>query len=187
MPQAIRAFRNLNHPGLVMAVQRIQQIEDEFLLGGYVAMMLKEYEEAQELFLASSKPIAALEMRRDLLHWDAALQLARNLAPDEIPFICREYATEMECVGDYVNALMHFEKAITQPLDERSTNSDHSLRHAVGRADDLLMLYEGQMWKDASQESARWQNCEEESYLEHVKLCNAGIARNAIRLGDWKR
>jgi WD repeat-containing protein 19 len=40
--------------------------------------------QAQELFLSSSAPVAALEMHRDLLHWDQALKLAHTLAPKEI-------------------------------------------------------------------------------------------------------
>ena len=35
-------------------------------------------------------------MRRDLLHWDQALELAKSLAPDQIPFISREYAQQLE-------------------------------------------------------------------------------------------
>ncbi|XP_019491540.1 PREDICTED: WD repeat-containing protein 19 [Hipposideros armiger] len=52
-------------------------------------------------------------MRRDLLHWDNALQLAKRLAPDQIPFISKEYAVQLEVMGDYVNALAHYEKGIT--------------------------------------------------------------------------
>ena len=50
----------------------------------------------QDLYLRSSTPVAALEMRRDLLHWDQALQLAKKLSPDQIPFISREYAQQLE-------------------------------------------------------------------------------------------
>lgn len=35
-------------------------------------------------------------MRRDLLHWDQALNLAKTLAPNQIPFISREYAQQLE-------------------------------------------------------------------------------------------
>lgn len=35
-------------------------------------------------------------MRRDLLNWDQALELAKSLAPDQIPFISREYAQQLE-------------------------------------------------------------------------------------------
>lgn len=35
-------------------------------------------------------------MRRDLLHWDSALMLAKRLAEDQIPFISKEYAVHLE-------------------------------------------------------------------------------------------
>ncbi|VDK22852.1 unnamed protein product [Anisakis simplex] len=36
------------------------------------------------------------QMRRDLLHWEKALQLANRLAPEQIPFISKEYAQQLE-------------------------------------------------------------------------------------------
>ena len=53
-------------------------------------------------------------MRRDLLNWDTALQLAQSLASDEIPFISREYAQQLEFTGDYHAALRHYEAAVTR-------------------------------------------------------------------------
>lgn len=44
----------------------------------------------------SGEPVAALYMRRDLLQWDQALQLANKLAPNEVPYIAREYAQQLE-------------------------------------------------------------------------------------------
>ena len=44
----------------------------------------------------SGTPVAALEMRRDLLQWEMALQLANKLAPEQIPDISREYAHQLE-------------------------------------------------------------------------------------------
>ena len=35
-------------------------------------------------------------MRRDLLHWDQALELAKSLAAEQIPYISREYAQQLE-------------------------------------------------------------------------------------------
>ncbi|OON22984.1 WD domain, G-beta repeat protein, partial [Opisthorchis viverrini] len=173
---AVRCFRRSNNPGLVLSIRRIQSIEDAYLLAGYVAMILKEFDEAEQLFLASSKPHAALEMRRDLLHWEAALQLARSLAPQEIPEICREYAVEMECLGDYVNALMHFERALT-PVDLNDLVNTDSDRLEANSGDALNILESENVFRQ--KDEAFWQ--------EHIMLCNAGIARNAIRLGDWKR
>ena len=50
----------------------------------------------QDWYLKSSQPVAALQMRRDLMQWDQALQLAGKLAPEQIPYIAREYAQQLE-------------------------------------------------------------------------------------------
>ncbi|KAK2164923.1 hypothetical protein LSH36_57g01034 [Paralvinella palmiformis] len=93
-------------------------------------MFLEDFNLAQDLFLASSFPGAALDMRRDLLHWDAALQLAKALAPEQIPYISKEYAQQLEFTGDYANALMHYEKGITKDPEQR----DHDEACAGGVA-----------------------------------------------------
>ena len=51
-------------------------------------------------------------MRRDLLHWEKALLLANRLAPDQIPFISKEYAQQLEFTGDYGNSQVHYEQGI---------------------------------------------------------------------------
>ncbi|NWY13192.1 WDR19 protein, partial [Aphelocoma coerulescens] len=110
---AIRVFRTCGNAGMVMSLEQIKGIEDHNLLAGHLAMFTSDFNLAQDLYLASSCPIAALEMRKDLQHWDRALQLAKRLAPDQIPFISKEYAVQLEFMGDYVNALAHYEKGIT--------------------------------------------------------------------------
>jgi WD repeat-containing protein 19 len=50
----------------------------------------------QELFLASSTPKEALNMQRDLLNWEQALKLASRLAPEETPYISKEYGQQLE-------------------------------------------------------------------------------------------
>ncbi|CAH8523624.1 unnamed protein product [Heterobilharzia americana] len=147
---AIRCFRSSKDPGLVLAVQRIQKIEDRFLLAGYIAMILKEFDDAQELFLASTEPIAALEMRRDLLHWEDALQLARKLALKKSHL-------------SIVNMLLKWN--VPETTDEYV-----SLRNSEQRDFQSKDHGEG-----------------EDEWSKHVSLCNAGIARNTIRLGDFKR
>ena len=69
-------------------------------------------------------------MRRDLLHWDSALQLAKALAPEQIPFISKEYAQQLEFTGDYGNALQHYEKGVTSDQAQR----DHDEACAAGIA-----------------------------------------------------
>ncbi|XP_027999472.2 WD repeat-containing protein 19 [Eptesicus fuscus] len=110
---AIRVYRAIGDVGMVMSLEQIKGIEDNNLLAGHLAMFTNDFNLAQDLYLASSCPVAALEMRRDLQHWDSALQLAKRLAPDQIPLISKEYAIQLEFTGDYVNALAHYEKGIT--------------------------------------------------------------------------
>ena len=52
-------------------------VEDKNLLAGKISMLFGDYNRAQDLYLASSRPSAALDMRRDLLQWDQALKLAQ--------------------------------------------------------------------------------------------------------------
>ncbi|VDN11625.1 unnamed protein product [Dibothriocephalus latus] len=158
---AIQAFRRLNHCGLVLAVQRMAAVEEKHLLYGYVSMFLGDFDRAQEFFLASSKPVAALEMRRDLLHWDAALQLARSLQPSQVPLISREYAFELEC----------------RALDRTPCADKASLLEGVE------WLCEEPLVADISAMG----DVAVSDWNEHEALCNAGIARNTIRLGDYKR
>ena len=46
---------------------------------GHISMLLGDYNQAQDLYLQSSQPLEALNMRRDLLQWDQALTLADRL------------------------------------------------------------------------------------------------------------
>ncbi|GFN82173.1 WD repeat-containing protein 19-like [Plakobranchus ocellatus] len=127
---AIRVYREVGDVGMVSSLQQIKNTEDKNQLCGYIAMFLGEFNLAQDLFLASQYPLAALEMRRDLLHWDSALQLAKALAPEQIPYISREYAQQLEFTGDYMSALSHYEKGVTQQENQR----DHDEVCAAGIA-----------------------------------------------------
>ena len=94
MPLATRVYRELGDAGMVMAMQKLEGVDDAALLAGHVALVCGYHDLAQELFLASSHPISALEMRRDLLDWEVALKLAQTLAPDQVPSISREFQPE---------------------------------------------------------------------------------------------
>lgn len=86
----------LDDVSMVWALESLVDIEDYKLLYGYISMYLGEFDKAQQWFLNSSHPTAALEMRRDLLQWDQALQLAKKMAPEQIALISREYAQQLE-------------------------------------------------------------------------------------------
>ncbi|NXN95131.1 WDR19 protein, partial [Rhinopomastus cyanomelas] len=131
---AIRVYRASGNAGMVMSLEQVKGIEDHNLLAGHLAMFTGDFSLAQDLYLASSCPTAALEMRKDLQHWDSALQLAKRLAPDQIPFISKEYAAQLEFLGDYVNALAHYEKGIT------GNNKEHDAACLAGLAQMSIRL-----------------------------------------------
>jgi WD repeat-containing protein 19 len=109
---AARVYRQMGDAGMVMALQSIQHIEDRNLLAGHLSSLFCEYQRAQELFLASSNPVAALEMRQDLLQWDQALKLASTLAPARLPEVCIHYGQQQEMRSNTDEALRLFETAL---------------------------------------------------------------------------
>ena len=81
---------------MVWALQKLENIEELALLSGHVCTLLEDYNQAEKFFLQSSEPVEALYLRRDLMQWEQALSLAQKLKPDEIPYIAREYAQQLE-------------------------------------------------------------------------------------------
>ncbi|PIC42692.1 hypothetical protein B9Z55_009686 [Caenorhabditis nigoni] len=93
---AIRIFREIGDAAMVMALEQIEAIEEKNLLHAQIYTILGRYDEAEQMYLDSSRPIEALNMRRDLLEWPKALVLAETMDPKEIPFLSKEYAQELE-------------------------------------------------------------------------------------------
>jgi WD repeat-containing protein 19 len=122
---AIRVHRQLGDAGMVMGLERIRHIEDKNLLAGHIAMLFADYTQAQDLFLTSSRPATALEMRRDLLHWDQALKLARTLAKEQVPELSVQYAQQLEFKGEHDAALRMYESGCNG-VDENGTPMDVS-------------------------------------------------------------
>eukprot|EP01065_Artemidia_motanka_P034939 TRINITY_DN4291_c0_g1_i2.p1 TRINITY_DN4291_c0_g1~~TRINITY_DN4291_c0_g1_i2.p1 ORF type:complete len:1462 (+),score=461.23 TRINITY_DN4291_c0_g1_i2:98-4483(+) len=121
---AIRVYRMVNQPSMVLALDKLRYINEKSLLLGHVAMLFKNFDEAQQHFTRSSCPVLALEMRRDLMHWNAALELSERLAPDQIPQICRENAMQLEFRGDYQQALEMFRRGVVADVSQEPSNSD---------------------------------------------------------------
>ncbi|OWK54679.1 WD repeat-containing protein 19 [Lonchura striata] len=59
---AIRVYRTSGNAGMVMSLEQVKGIEDHNLLAGHLAMFTSDFNLAQDLYLASSCPIAALEV-----------------------------------------------------------------------------------------------------------------------------
>ena len=59
-------YRHIQHAGMVMSLLELSREEDTALLTGNCFMLLSQFDAAQDHFLKSSNPLAALDMRRDL-------------------------------------------------------------------------------------------------------------------------
>ena len=131
---AIWIYRHQGHASMVMSLERVKHIEDKNLLAGHI-LVLKDadYNTAQELFLRSSYPQAALEMRKDLKHWEEALKLADQLDPDSIGQISREYGGMLEVRGDYPSALDYYQqvRAPSRCVLRRWHMPPHSTRSVI--------------------------------------------------------
>jgi WD repeat-containing protein 19 len=115
---AARVYQRLGDAGMVAALTALGRVEDRTALSGHMALLFGDYALAQDLFLASpSAPAAALDMRRDLLQWEAALKLAETLAPAQVPSISLECAKQLEFKGDAGAALAMYNAAADRCVD----------------------------------------------------------------------
>lgn len=64
---ALRVYRQLGDAPMVLALSQLRSVEDRLLLAGHLAAMDGRADAAQDLFLRSAYPEAALELRCDLL------------------------------------------------------------------------------------------------------------------------
>uniref|UniRef100_A0A915E0N9 WDR19 WD40 repeat domain-containing protein n=1 Tax=Ditylenchus dipsaci TaxID=166011 RepID=A0A915E0N9_9BILA len=94
---AIRIFRFIGDVGMVWRLEELLYTEEALTLAGHVTALLgTDFDSADDLFCRSKEPRNALDMRRDIQHWDRALNLAKQAAPEELPLISKEYAMQLE-------------------------------------------------------------------------------------------
>ncbi|CAK9825837.1 WD repeat-containing protein 19 [Anthophora retusa] len=119
---AIRIYRYLEDASMVWALQNMENMDDLSLLSGHACILLGDYNQAETFFLQSSEPVQALYLRRDLMQWEQALNLAQKLKADEIPYIAREYAQQLEFTGNYPKALTNYERGLMNSNNESEIN-----------------------------------------------------------------
>ncbi|XP_017879178.1 WD repeat-containing protein 19 isoform X2 [Ceratina calcarata] len=117
---AIRVYRHLEDASMVWALEKMENIDELPLLCGHACILLGDYNRAEKFFLQSSEPVQALYLRRDLMQWEHALNLAHKLKADEIPFIAREYAQQLEFTGNYPKALTNYERGLVDIIKSAS-------------------------------------------------------------------
>lgn len=122
--EAIRIARYIGHAGIVWSLKSIQNIEEWNLLAGHLAMYLQWFDLAEKLYLKSSQPSYALRLRLDLMDWNTCLVLAKRLANDQLPFIHKQQANELEFEENFNLALEHYQDALLDKLDLKNDQLD---------------------------------------------------------------
>lgn len=92
-------YRKLSLFSHAATCQSFDAIEDLNYLKAEILAFMGEFDRAQEMYLLSFTPISALQMRRDLRHWDQALLLATSLSPQLVSSISMEFASQLESQG----------------------------------------------------------------------------------------
>jgi WD repeat-containing protein 19 len=133
---ALGAYRKLNDVPMAMALQGLKEIEERNLLAGHISMLIGEYAAAEQLFVASSQPVRALEMRRGMQHYDQALDLANKFAKDQVPFISYEYALQLEYQQSFKLALGRYQSGVIGD----SENGEHDLKCKAGEVRMMIRL-----------------------------------------------
>ena len=124
---AEESFRKANNISLVLTVQSFKHEFEKNILLGHIASILGDENLAQELFIKSSKPELALDLRCDLQDWQIALKLAKTYKPHREPFISRKLAYMLETQNNYAEAIKLYEKSLILRVPEylNSVKNDH--------------------------------------------------------------
>eukprot|EP00158_Paraphelidium_tribonemae_P009199 Partr_v1_DN28798_c1_g1_i1_m61946 putative WD repeat domain 19 len=118
---ALLIYRHTYNLTNLSAIQGCSLIYNSNEIKGKIAVILSEFDLAQEYLLASN-PMAALNLRRDLLQWDKALLLAPSISPESVPLISLEYALQLEAEGNLKDARTNFKRTMDGLAKKDPTN-----------------------------------------------------------------
>lgn len=195
---AMRIFRKIGDAGMVFSLNEFKNVEDLNLLSGYCCLLLGKNDEAKIFFAKSIFPEEALELCRDLLQCEQALNLAGSLAPEQVPFIAREYAQQLEFTGNYSEALFHYEKGLRDYVG--GNLSDHSKLCKGGLArtciktgdyrkgiNIALELNEKQLLQDCGESLIQFGHVSEAAQLLEKAECWENACNLYIQLKSWNK
>ena len=129
---AEEAFRRAKNISLVLTVQSFKHEYEKSILLGHIATILNDENLAQDLFIKSSKPELALDLRCDLQDWHIALKLAKTYKPHKEPFISRKLAYLLETQNNYAEAIKLYEKSLILRVTEFLNSVKNDFIHSDG-------------------------------------------------------
>lgn len=201
--KAIAVYRFLGDAGMVFALENLQEEEDQNLLAGHLAVLFNDFNLAQDLFLSSSRPTAALQMYRDMMHFEQATKLAETLDTSQVPMLQVQHAKQLEFKGNYKEALELYETAKDElpPLkdmekkeEETKSSTNLSITDLASEAEALLGERKASNKQDVPMtKGSRSGTSGSFSVLEHTQLgklhraAHDGFARCLLRTGNIRK
>lgn len=154
------AFRRGGNISLTLTVEKLRYESEKKILLGHIAAILGKEDKAEQLFVNSTIPSLAVDLRCDLQDWNLALKLANDYQPYRIVFISKKLAYKFESENNAAEAIKSYEKS-------KISN---------------IIAFLAQLENDISNTSHR--NCDYKDLDDHNIQCDAGISRCCFRLGD---
>ncbi len=109
---AKRAYAEMGEGCMVQSLDSLAEgPQERRVVAGGLALLFGDFDLASDHFLQSPAPGLALQMRRDLLQWDTAAELAAKVQPDALPELYVEMGRAAEWRGDTPAALGFYSKA----------------------------------------------------------------------------
>ncbi|XP_055339599.1 WD repeat-containing protein 19-like isoform X2 [Paramacrobiotus metropolitanus] len=140
LPLAIALYRESGCYDKVTSIERYRDLENIQRLCGYMALVDNQPELACKWFLQAHDPLTVLDIYSDLMQWERAIALAEMHAPDKVGYACQQHAQQLEFLGDYPEALINYERALSLASDddfELKVACKHGLAKVSFRMNDL--------------------------------------------------
>ncbi|KRX83277.1 WD repeat-containing protein 19 [Trichinella sp. T6] len=109
-----KCYQHIGDISMVWCLKDISCCENRDQLRAHVAMIMQNYALAEKLYIDSFNSKDALQMYCDIMDWENALRLANQFFPEQIANISKEFAQELEQIGQYEKALQYYQSGLTE-------------------------------------------------------------------------
>ncbi|KFH08332.1 tetratricopeptide repeat-containing protein [Toxoplasma gondii MAS] len=179
---AEKAYQRIPRADILMWLNGIRQRSEEKLVAmGNIYAHMEDYDKAAESFLKSKQATLALDLLVDLQNWDRALILAQTLDPKRLAPLNLRYAHDLEAEGKHQKALRQYERA--RELFSRSEGHWQPERPS----DEASAASPSERTGQEKENRGNRRTFPTPKVSQSQRICLAGIARCAIRIGEIQR
>ncbi|KRY00268.1 WD repeat-containing protein 19 [Trichinella pseudospiralis] len=163
---AVRCYQHIGDISMVWCLKDISCCENRDQLRAHVAMIMQNYALAEKLYIDSFNFKDALQMYCDIMDWENALRLADQFFPEQIANISKEFAQELEQIGQYEKALHYYRSGLTEAQKDNDSLLEKEqiiicCKNGIARTS----LWCGELFNEAADMYARCEEYNKSAYL----------------------